>query len=75
MPNKSRAEHYEAAEKLLEEAESSHEPDTRAKWCLELARMHLNMSESQVSRAATASARDDSVVPGGKAARSRAVPK
>ena len=42
-------DHYDAAEKLLEEAESHHEPDTRAEWCLELAKMHLALS--QVSRA------------------------
>ena len=29
MPNKSGAEHYDAAEKLLEEAESYQTPDTR----------------------------------------------
>ena len=49
MPNKSGAEHYDAAEKLLEEAESYQTPDTRAEWCLELAKMHLALS-----RAATA---------------------
>ena len=49
MPDKSSAEHYDAAEKLLEEAESYQAPDTRAEWCLELAKMHLALS-----RAATA---------------------
>ena len=43
----------DAAERLLEAAESHPEPDTRAKWCVELARMYLAMSMSQVSRAAS----------------------
>ena len=37
MPNKSSAEHYDAAEKLLEEAETHQTPDTRTERCLELA--------------------------------------
>lgn len=39
-------QHYDAAEKLLEEAESNREPDTRAEWCLELAKMHLALSRA-----------------------------
>ena len=43
-------DHFRAAEKLLEEAESHREPDTRAEWCLELAKMHLALSQlSQVT--------------------------
>ena len=44
MTNTSKTGHYDAAEKLLEEAESYREPDTRAEWCLELAKMHLALS-------------------------------
>ena len=44
MPKMTSAEHYNAAEKLLAEAETNHEPDTRAEWCLELAKMHLALS-------------------------------
>jgi hypothetical protein len=44
-------DHFRAAEKFLEEAESHREPDTRAEWCLELAKMHLALS--QVTRAAS----------------------
>jgi hypothetical protein len=52
MPNKSSTEHYDAAEKLLEEAESYQTPDTRAEWCLALAKMHLALSQaSTVARA------------------------
>jgi hypothetical protein len=40
------AEHYNAAEKLLEEAESHHDPDTRAEWCLELAKVHLALAQA-----------------------------
>ncbi len=38
------AGHYLAAEKLLEEAESSQERDPRAKWRLELARVHIALA-------------------------------
>ena len=34
-------DHFRAAEKFLGEAESHREPDTRAEWCLELAKVHL----------------------------------
>jgi hypothetical protein len=44
MPKMTSAEHFNAAEKLLAEAETNHEPDTRAEWCLELAKMHLGLS-------------------------------
>jgi hypothetical protein len=44
-------DHFRAAEKFLEEAESHQEPDTRAEWCLELAKLHLALS--QASRAAS----------------------
>jgi hypothetical protein len=40
------ARHYEAAENLLKEAESHHEPDARAEWCLELAKMHLALAQA-----------------------------
>jgi hypothetical protein len=39
-------EHYDAAEKLLEEAESHYEPDARAEWCLELAKVHLALAQA-----------------------------
>ena len=39
-------DHFRAAEKFLEEAESHREPDTRAKWCLELAKVHLALSQA-----------------------------
>ena len=46
----SREDHFRAAETFLEEAESYREPDTRAEWCLELAKMHLALSQvSQVT--------------------------
>lgn len=38
------AGHYRAAEELLEEAESSQERDPRAKWRLELARVHIALA-------------------------------
>jgi hypothetical protein len=38
-------DHFRAAEKFLEEAESHQEPDTRAEWCLELAKVHLALSQ------------------------------
>jgi len=50
MPDMSGTEHYDVAEKLLKEAESHHEPDTRAEWCLELARMHLALSQASLAR-------------------------
>ncbi len=62
MTNMSSQAHYDAAERLLEAAESHPEPDTRARWCLELARMYLAMSMSQVSRAAAGAA--PGVLPG-----------
>jgi hypothetical protein len=49
MPNMSSAEHYDAAENLLAEAQSYHEPDTRAEWCLELAKMHLALSQASIA--------------------------
>ena len=33
-------DHYREAERLLEEVESRGEPDSRALWCLELAKLH-----------------------------------
>lgn len=61
MTNMSSTDHYDAAEKLLEEAESYREPDTRAEWCLELAKMHLALS--QASMAARALDRRERVIP------------
>lgn len=53
MTRMSSADHYDAAEKLLEEAESHREPDARAEWCLELAKMHLALSQlARVARPA-----------------------
>jgi len=49
MTKKSSQAHYDAAEELLEEAESHREPDTRAEWCLELARMHLALSKASTA--------------------------
>lgn len=57
MPNKTSGEHYNAAEKLLEEAESYQTPDTRAEWCLELAKMHLALSRAATAAQAVAAAR------------------
>ena len=60
MTNTSNTDHYDAAEKLLEEAESYCEPDTRAQWCLELAKMHLALS--QASTAARALGRREKAI-------------
>ena len=49
MTKKSSQAHYDAAEKLLNEAESHREPDTRAEWCLELARIHLALSQASIA--------------------------
>jgi hypothetical protein len=38
-------EHYREAERLLEEAESSEEPGSRAIWCLELAKLHTALAQ------------------------------
>ena len=46
MNAESSARHYDAAENLLEEAESHREPDTRAEWCLELAKVHLALAQA-----------------------------
>jgi hypothetical protein len=46
MNAESSARHYDAAENLLEEAESHREPDTRAAWCLELAKVHLALAQA-----------------------------
>jgi hypothetical protein len=46
MNTESSAHHYDAAHKLLEEAESHHEPDARAEWCLELAKVHLALAQA-----------------------------
>jgi hypothetical protein len=56
MPNKTSTEHYDAAEKLLEQAESYQTPDTRAEWCLELAKMHLALSRAATAAQAVAAA-------------------
>jgi hypothetical protein len=39
-------DHLRAAENLLEEAESHREPDTKAEWCLELAKVHLALAQA-----------------------------
>jgi hypothetical protein len=57
MPDKTSAQHYDAAEKLLEEAQSYQTPDTRAEWCLELAKMHLALSRAATAAQAVAAAR------------------
>jgi hypothetical protein len=49
MTDMSSTDHYDAAEKLLKEAESYREPDTRAEWCLELAKMHLALSQASIA--------------------------
>jgi hypothetical protein len=49
MTNISSTYRYDAAEKLLEEAESYREPDTRAEWCLGLAKMHLALSQASLA--------------------------
>ena len=38
-------DHYRAAERLLEEAESDHESNSRAVWCLELAKLHVALAQ------------------------------
>ncbi len=38
------ADHYSAAEELLKKAESSQERDPRAKWWLELAKVHIALA-------------------------------
>jgi hypothetical protein len=38
-------DHYREAERLLEEAESCEEPDSRALWCLELAKLHTALAQ------------------------------
>jgi hypothetical protein len=38
-------DHYRVAEKLLEEAASREEPDSRAVWCLELAKVHTALAQ------------------------------
>ena len=57
MTRMSSEDHYDAAERLLEEAESNHEPDTRAEWCLKLAKMHLDLSRAATVVQAVAVAR------------------
>jgi hypothetical protein len=49
MTDMSSTDHYDAAEKLLKEAGSYREPDTRAEWCLELAKMHLALSQASIA--------------------------
>lgn len=46
-------DHYRAAERFLEEAESLNEPNSRANWFLELARLHAALA--QVAATALAS--------------------
>ena len=38
-------DHYLAAERLLEEAESGDESSSRAEWCLELAKLHTVLAQ------------------------------
>jgi hypothetical protein len=38
-------DHYRVAERLLEEAVSREEPDSRALWCLELAKVHTALAQ------------------------------
>jgi hypothetical protein len=38
-------DHYRAAQRLLEEAEFSEEPNPRALWCLELAKLHTALAQ------------------------------
>jgi hypothetical protein len=38
-------DHYREAERLLEEAWSCEEPDSRALWCLELAKLHTALAQ------------------------------
>jgi len=38
-------DHYREAERLLQEAESREEPDSRALWCLEVAKSHTALAQ------------------------------
>ena len=38
-------DHYRVAERLVEEAASREEPDSRALWCLELAKVHTALAQ------------------------------
>jgi hypothetical protein len=38
-------DHYRAAERLLEEAESAGESSSKAMWCLELAKLHVALAQ------------------------------
>ena len=38
-------DHYRAAERLLEEAESGDDSSSRAVWCLELAKLHVALAQ------------------------------
>ena len=38
-------DHYRAAERLLEEAESGDESSSKAVWCLELAKLHTALAQ------------------------------
>jgi hypothetical protein len=38
-------DHYREAERLLGEAESHEEPDSRALWCMELAKLHTALAQ------------------------------
>jgi hypothetical protein len=38
-------DHYRVAERLVEEAASRQEPDSRALWCLELAKVHTALAQ------------------------------
>ena len=38
-------DHYRVAKRLLEEAASREEPDSRALWCLELAKVHAALAQ------------------------------
>ena len=38
-------DHYRVAERLLEEAASREEPDSKAVWCLELAKLHTALAQ------------------------------
>ena len=38
-------DHYRAAERLLEEAESGDESSSKATWCLELAKLHVALAQ------------------------------
>ena len=52
-------DHYRVAERLLEEAESRKEPDSRALWCLELVTVHPALAQV----ATTASPRSSRAYP------------